>query len=85
VLPPSPIESRSGSSILPFGEAISQVRRRKATATAEEDQVTGSTRDLEIVSTGMSGRLDTSMSLGRIADLLCDICACFGLPTLVWF
>ena len=83
--PPSPVGSRPGSPILLFGEVISRVRRRKAAAAAKEDQVTGSTRDLEIVSTGTSGRLDTSMSLGRISDLLCDIYACFGLSTLVRF
>lgn len=83
--PPSPIESRSGSPILPSGEVISRVRRWKAAVAAKEDQVTGSTSDLEIVSTGTSGRLDTSMSLGRTADLLCDLCTRFGLSILVHF
>ena len=78
--PPSPIESPSRSPISPFEEVISRVRARKAVAAAQRDQVTGLTRDPEIVSTG---RLETSMSLGRIADFLCNICAYFGLLTLV--
>ena len=85
IAPPSPIESRSGSPIPPFEEVISRVRARKAVAAAQKNQVTGFMRDPEIVSTGAPGRLETSMSLGRIADFICDICACFGLLTLVHF
>ena len=79
--PPSPIESP----IPPFEEVISRVRARKSAAATQKDQVTGFTRDPEIVSTGTPGRLETSMSFGRIADFLCDICAYFGLLTLVHF
>ena len=78
--PPSPIESPSGSSIPPFEKVISRVRARKAEAVAQKDQAVMPTRDPEIFSTG---KLETSMSLGRIAYFLCNICACFGLLTLV--
>ena len=75
--PPSPIESRSGSPIPPSEEVISRVRARKAAAAAQKDQIPASTRDPENVSVE-SGRLETSMSFGRIADFLGDICVCFG-------
>ena len=64
---------------------LSSSCREGATATLK-NRVPTSTRDLEIISVSQSvrpsGRLETSMSLGRIAGFLGDICRCFGLPTL---
>jgi hypothetical protein len=52
--PPSLIEFRSGSPTPPSEEVISRVRARKAAAAAQNDQVSGSTRDPQIVSAGTS-------------------------------
>ncbi|KAF9645462.1 Dus-domain-containing protein [Thelephora ganbajun] len=73
--PPSPIGSptRSGSPIPPFEEVLSRIRAQKAAAAAQMDRVLPSTGDLETVSAGQPGRLETSMSLGKIADILDDI------------
>ena len=72
--PPSPISSRSGSPVPPFEEVISGVRAQRTAAVAQKDQVAVSTREVGIVSAGQPGKLETSMSLGRIADFLGDIC-----------
>jgi hypothetical protein len=80
-IPPSTIESRPGSPIPLFEEAISRVRAQKAAAATREDQPHATARDLETGSVGKLGRLETSMSLGRIADFLGDICTYLSLLT----
>ena len=71
-IPPSPIESRSSSPIPPFEKVISRARVQK-TAT-QVNQLHPTARDPETSSVGKPRRLETSMSLGRIADFLGDIC-----------
>ena len=83
--PPSPISSRSGSPVPPFEEVLSRVRAQKTVAVAQKDQDTVSTRELGIVSAGQPGKLETSMSLGRIADFLSDICGFWFTLALVHF
>ena len=78
--PPSPIGSPThfGLPIPLFQDVFPQVRTRRVAQTTQQDQVPPSTKDPGIVSAAHPGGLETSMSLGRIADFLGDICACFG-------
>lgn len=74
--PPSLAPSRSGSPVPPF--VISRARAKKVVAILQKDQISTSPGESEIVPAGQQGRLETSMSLGRIADLLGDICVCLS-------
>lgn len=80
-VPPSTIEPRSGSPIPLFEKVISRVRAQKSVAATREDQLHATARDPETGSVGKPGRLETSMSLERIAGFLGDICTYLSLLT----
>jgi hypothetical protein len=82
-VPHSPVglATHSGLLIPPFQDTISRVRTQREAPAIQEDLEPPPTGDLGTVSAGQSGRLETSMSLGRIVDFLGDICACFDLFT----
>ena len=78
-IPPSTIESRSGSPIPLFEKVISRVRAQKAATATLEDQLHATARNPEMGSVGEPGKLETSMSLERISNFLTDICAYLSL------
>lgn len=79
----SPLPPPMGSPIPPFQDFLSRVRTRREDN--QEDHVSPPAGDLEILSAVQSGRLESSLSMGRIADFLGDICAFQFVHDLAYF
>lgn len=61
--------TRSRSHIRPFEETIYRFGAQEATTTAQKDQVNSSDKGLRLTSVSQPKRLETSMSLRRMADI----------------
>jgi hypothetical protein len=76
-VPPSPpgFLARSASPVPPLEEVVSRIFARRTGLVIQKEQVSASTRGLNIAPTRQPERPETSMSPKGIVDILDDVCA----------